>query len=92
MFKKVTAFLLSAVIMAGASTAVYAESIPQTVIVEQEYGASAAKVWDGKTTMKAGQKYVLKKSVTIRLYSLYYKPMSAKNQESCPRIFLKTCH
>lgn len=65
MFKKVTAFLLSAVIMAGASTAVYAESIPQTVTVEQEYGASAAKVWDGKTTMKAGQKYVLKKSVTI---------------------------
>ena len=35
MFKKVTAFLLSAVIMAGASTAVYAESIPQTVTVEQ---------------------------------------------------------
>lgn len=66
MFKKAAAFILSAVIMAGASTAAFAESVPQTIVVEQEYGASAAKTWDGKTAMKAGQKYVLKKSVTIK--------------------------
>lgn len=65
MFKKATAFILSAVIMVGASTAAFAETAPQTVTVEQQYGASAAKTWDGKTEMKAGQKYVLKKSVTI---------------------------
>lgn len=65
MFKKAAAFLLSAVIMAGSSTAVFAESVPQTTVVTQEYGASAAKVWDGKSEMKAGQSYVLKKSVTI---------------------------
>ena len=65
MFKKAAAFLLSAVIMAASSTAVYAESVPQTTVVVQEYGASAAKVWDGKSEMKAGQSYVLKKSVTI---------------------------
>lgn len=65
MFKKATAFILSAVIMAGASTAAFAETAPQTVTVEQQYGASAAKTWDGKTEMKSGQKYVLKKSVTI---------------------------
>lgn len=66
MFKKAMAFILSAVIMAGASTAAFAESAPQTITVEQEYGASAAKTWDGKSAMKAGQKYVLKKSVTIK--------------------------
>lgn len=65
MFKKAAAFLLSAVIMAGASTVSFAESTTQTVTVEQEYGASATKTWDGKSEMKAGQKYVLKKSVTI---------------------------
>ena len=66
MFKKAMAFILSAVIMAGASTAAFAESAPQTITVEQEYGASAAKTWDGKSAMKAGQSYVLKKSVTIK--------------------------
>lgn len=65
MFKKAAALLLSAVIMAGASSAAFAESEPQTIVVEQEFGASAAKVWDGKSEMEAGQKYVLKKSVTI---------------------------
>ena len=65
MFKKAAALLLSAVIMAGASTVSFAESATQTVAVEQEYGASATKTWDGKSEMKAGQKYVLKKSVTI---------------------------
>lgn len=65
MFKKAAAFLLSAVVMAGSSTAVFAESVPQATVVTQEYGASAAKVWDGKSEMKAGQSYVLKKSVTI---------------------------
>lgn len=66
MFKKAMAFILSAVIMAGASTAAFAESAPQTITVEQEYGASAAKTWDGKSAMKAGQSYVLKKNVTIK--------------------------
>lgn len=66
MFKKAAAFILSAVIMAGASTAAFAESAPQTITVEQEYGASAAKTWDGKSAMKAGQSYVLKKNVTIK--------------------------
>ncbi len=65
MFKKAAAFILSAVIMAGASTAVYAESIPQTITVEQEYGASRAKTWDGKAKLEAGKSYVVKKTVTI---------------------------
>lgn len=65
MFKKAAALLMSAVIMAGASSVAFAESVPQTITVEQEFGASAAKEWDGKSEMKAGQSYVLKKSVTI---------------------------
>lgn len=67
MFKKTTAFILSAVIMAGASAAASAQDIPQleTVSVVQELGASAAKTWNGKTELQAGKKYVLKKSVTV---------------------------
>lgn len=66
MFKKAAALLLSAVIMAGSSAVSFAESAPvQTVVCEQELGASAAKVWDGKTKLESGKKYVLKKSATI---------------------------
>lgn len=66
MFKKAAALLLSAVIMTASSTVTFAESAPvQTVVYEQELGASAAKVWDGKTKLKSGKSYVLKKSATI---------------------------
>lgn len=66
MFKKTTAaLLLSAVIMAGSSVSAFAETSVQTVVVEQEYAASAAKTWDGKTALKAGQKYVVTKNVTV---------------------------
>lgn len=64
MFKKAAALLLSAVLMAGASTAAFAESAPEYAVVTQEFGASA-KVWDGKSELKAGTKYVLKSSATI---------------------------
>lgn len=67
MFKKAAALLLSAVIMAASSTVTFAESAPvQTVVCEQELGASAAKVWDGKTKLESGRSYVLKKSATIK--------------------------
>lgn len=66
MFKKTTAaILLSAVIMAGSSVSAFAETPVQTVVVEQEYAASAAKVWNGKTALKAGEKYVVKKNTTV---------------------------
>lgn len=66
MFKKAAALLLSAVIMAASSTVTFAESAPvQTVVCEQELGASAAKVWNGKSKLKSGQKYVLKNNATI---------------------------
>ena len=66
MFKKTTAaIILSAVIMAGSSVSAFAETPVQTVVVEQEYAASAAKTWDGKAALKAGQKYVIKKNVTV---------------------------
>lgn len=66
MFKKTTAaILLSAVIMAGSSVSAFAETPVQTVVVEQEYAASAAKTWDGKTALQAGQKYVVKKNTTV---------------------------
>ena len=66
MFKKTTAaIILSAVIMAGSSVSAFAEAPVQTVVVEQEYAASAAKTWDGKAALKAGQMYVIKKNVTV---------------------------
>lgn len=66
MFKKAAALLLGAVIMTASSTVTFAESAPvQTVVCEQELGASAAKVWDGKTKLESGKSYVLKKSATI---------------------------
>lgn len=67
MFKKTTAIILSAVIMAGASAAASAQDIPQleTVSVVQEPGASSTKTWNGTTELQAGKKYVLKKSVTV---------------------------
>lgn len=66
MFKKAAALLLSAVIMAASSAVTFAESAPvQTVVCEQELGASAAKVWNGKSKLKSGQKYVLKNNATI---------------------------
>lgn len=67
MFKRITALLLGAAIMAASSSVAFAESVPQvqTVTVEQELGASAAKTWDGKSALEAGKSYVLKKSVTI---------------------------
>ena len=53
MFKKTTAaIILSAVIMAGSSVSAFAETPVQTVVVEQEYAASAAKTWDGKAALK----------------------------------------
>ena len=70
-FRRITALLVGAAIMAASSTAVYAESVPQTpadtqtVTVVQDFGASAAKTWDGKSALKAGEKYVLTKSVTL---------------------------
>ena len=52
MFKKTTAaIILSAVIMAGSSVSAFAETPVQTVVVEQEYAASAAKTWDGKACL-----------------------------------------
>lgn len=66
MFKKATALLLGAVIMTASSTVTFAETAPaQTVAYEQELGASAAKVWDGKTKLESGKSYVLKKTATI---------------------------
>ncbi len=65
MFKKAAAFILGAFIMTGASVTAFAQEAPQTVVVQREYGASAAKTWDGKSEMKAGKSYVLKKNVTI---------------------------
>ncbi len=66
MFKKAAALLLGAVIMTASSTVTFAETAPvQTVAYEQELGASAAKVWDGKTKLKSGKSYVLKKTATI---------------------------
>ncbi|MGN1339258.1 MAG: hypothetical protein ACI4WS_03110 [Oscillospiraceae bacterium] len=64
-FRRLTALMVGAAIMAGSSTAVFAESVPQTAVVEQQLGASATKTWDGKSALEAGQKYVLKKSVTL---------------------------
>ena len=52
MFKKTTAaIILSAVIMAGSSVSAFAEAPVQTVVVAQEYAASAAKTWDGKAAL-----------------------------------------
>lgn len=53
MFKKTTAaIILSAVIMAGSSVSAFAETPVQTVVVEQEYAASAAKIRVGKAALK----------------------------------------
>lgn len=65
-FRRLTALLVGAAIMAASSTAVYAENVPQTqVTIRQELGASSANTWDGKSALEAGKKYVLSKSVTI---------------------------
>lgn len=62
---KIAALLVGAAIMAAPTAIAFAESVPQTVVVEQQLGASATKTWDGKSALKAGQNYVLKKSVTL---------------------------
>lgn len=62
---KIAALLVGAAIMAAPTATAFAESVPQTVVVEQQLGASATKTWDGKSALKAGQNYVLKKSVTL---------------------------
>lgn len=65
MNKKITAFLLSAVIMTSTAAAASAECPPvYTATVTQEYAASA-RVWNGKTAMKSGTNYVVNSDITI---------------------------
>ena len=65
MLKKITALLLSGVIMAGMTTAFAETPAPvQTAQVVQEYAAKAAE-WNGKTALKAGKSYVVTKNLTL---------------------------
>lgn len=65
MFKKITALLLSGVLMAGMTTA-FAETAAtvQTASVTRELSAKATE-WNGKTTLKAGSSYVVSKNLTV---------------------------
>lgn len=62
--KKICALALCAVLSAGAVMPAYAEEV-YTASVTQELAASSAVEWNGKTELKAGQKYVVTKNVTI---------------------------
>lgn len=65
MFKKISALILSSVLLAGMTTA-FAESPEpvQTAQVVREYAAKASE-WNGKTALKSGKSYVVTKDVTI---------------------------
>lgn len=65
MFKKISALILSSVLLAGMTTA-FAESPEpvQTAQVVREYAAKASE-WNGKTALKSGKSYVVTKNLTI---------------------------
>lgn len=64
MFKKISALILSGVLLAEMTTA-YAElPAQQTITTEAQYYAGASE-WNGKAELKAGKSYVVTKDVTI---------------------------
>ena len=65
MFKKISALILSSVLLAGMTTAFAEEPAPvQTAQTVREYAAKAAE-WNGKTALKSGKSYVVTKDLTI---------------------------
>lgn len=65
MFKKISALILSSVLLAGMTTAFAEEPAPiQTAQVVREYAAKASE-WNGKTALKSGKSYVVTKNLTI---------------------------
>ena len=65
MFRKISALILSSVLLAGMTTAFAETPAPmQTAQVVQEYAAKAAE-WNGKTELKAGKSYVVTKDLAI---------------------------
>ena len=62
--KIISAIVLSAILATSIPTVGMAATEPAAV-TELASTVSAAKVWDGTSTLKEGTKYVLKKSVTI---------------------------
>lgn len=64
MFKKISALILSGVLLAGMTTAFAEAPVQQTVTTEAQYYAGASE-WNGKTELKAGKSYVVTKDVTI---------------------------
>ena len=65
MFKKISALILSSVLLAGMTTAFAESPAPiQTAQVVREYAAKASE-WNGKTALKSGKSYVVTKNLTI---------------------------
>lgn len=65
MFKKISALILSSVLLAGMTTAFAESPAPiQAAQVVREYAAKASE-WNGKTALKSGKSYVVTKDVTI---------------------------
>lgn len=64
MFKKISALILSGVLLASATTAFAETPAAQTAVIESQYNASAAE-WNGKTELKAGKSYVVTKNLTL---------------------------
>ena len=65
MFKKISALILSSVLLAGMTTAFAEAPAPvQTAQTVREYAAKAAE-WNGKTALKSGKSYVVTKDLTI---------------------------
>lgn len=65
MFKKISALILSSVLLAGMTTAFAESPAPiQTAQVVRENAAKASE-WNGKTALKSGKSYVVTKDVTI---------------------------
>lgn len=66
MKKKILAALLIAATLTSTLSAEVSAADIQTVTVTREYGAAAAKVWDGKTALKKNTSYIINKNVSIK--------------------------
>lgn len=65
MFRKIAAaFITGALVLSAVPAVAFADTTDSAVAMMQT-GTSKTQVWDGKSTMKSGTDYVLKKSVTI---------------------------
>ncbi len=65
MFKKLTAVVISAIMTVSFAGITASAQQAETATISRDYGASAAVKWNGKTTLKAGQNYVVSSDVTV---------------------------